>query len=174
MPDGCQPVPGIGPLNAKLFIVGEALGEQESILEKPFVGRAGQLLTVMLENAGIDRDEVYISNVVKCRPTTNNGKKNRPPTQQEILACKIWLWKELTEIQPRVIITLGGVSSKLLLKVKPSVTMKSIVGEFHKTDYIQSEIMPCYHPSYLLQHGRDKLEFSVQCLQNAKERCDES
>ena len=174
MPDGCQPVPGIGPVNAKLFLVGEALGEQESILEKPFVGRAGQLLTVMLENAGIDRDEVYISNVVKCRPTTNNGKKNRPPETQEILACKIWLWKELTEIQPRVIITLGGVSSKLLLKVKPSVTMKSIVGEFHKTDYIQSEIMPCYHPSYLLQHGRDKLEFSVQCLQNAKERCNES
>ena len=57
MPDGCQPVPGIGPVNAKLFLVGEALGEQESILEKPFVGRAGQLLTVMLENAGIDRDD---------------------------------------------------------------------------------------------------------------------
>ncbi len=79
MPAGCRPVGGIGPLNARNMIVGEALGADEAILEEPFVGQCGQLLNKMLIEAGLSRESCYITNVVKCRPV--DGKKNRPPTR---------------------------------------------------------------------------------------------
>ncbi len=77
MPEGCKPVKGDGSLNADLMLVGEALGKDESLLELPFQGMAGKMLDKMLEKANINRKQIYLDNIVKCRPTTNNGKKNR-------------------------------------------------------------------------------------------------
>ena len=174
MPDGCHPVPGVGPHDAKIVIVGEALGENESIMGEPFVGRAGELLNKILKDCNLSRENnVYISNMVKCRPTKNNGKSNRPPTSDEIQSCKIWIWSELKKLQPKVIITLGAVASKTLLKLKPSTSMKSIVGIAKYVDYIGSTIVPCYHPSYLLQHGRDKLEETKEHFAFARSVLDE-
>ena len=88
-------VAGKGNKNAKLMLVGEAPGADEDLLGEPFVGRCGDLLTKMLTDLGIHRENVYITNTVKCRPV--EGKKNRPPKKEEIQSCKSWLWSGLVE-----------------------------------------------------------------------------
>lgn len=165
LPEGCLPVPGVGPINAKLVMVGEALGENEVTLQEPFVGLAGEMLNTILKEADINRSECYITNVVKCRPF--EGNKNRAPNDSEILACKSWLWKELKLIQPKLIVTLGRVPTQLLLKMK-KCTMFKVVGESYTVDYISSTIYPLYHPSFLMQHGRQYINKCVEILKNVK------
>lgn len=115
-----QAVPGVGPENALLVIIGEAPGRQEDSQGEPFVGAAGKLLTKLLEQGGIKRESVFISNVVKCRPP-----ENRQPTQNEREACHSFLTRQLNHIQPRVIALVGRVPAETILNT--SIRM----GEMH-------------------------------------------
>jgi DNA polymerase len=145
-------VPGEGPQNATLMFVGEAPGNEENYLGRPFVGRAGQLFNELLDKAGIVRNNCYITNVVKSRPSYE-GKKNKAPSPTEINNHKKWLWKEMKLINPKVIVTLGRIASRLLLKDN-LLTMRENVGQNLTVDYIDSIIIPCWHPSYLLQRAK--------------------
>lgn len=171
LPLGNCPVHGDGP-KSKLMLVGEALGENEAILEKPFQGQAGQLLDKMLGEARIPRNQIYISNLIKCRPTTNGGKKNRPPTDDEISSCKIWLWEEIKAVEPLVIVTLGKIPTYTLLnkQLKKSFKLSDIIGKEFMVAYCKAVIIPCLHPSYLMQHGRSMLNESIKVLEYAGKR----
>ncbi|MFW9831060.1 MAG: uracil-DNA glycosylase family protein [Candidatus Thorarchaeota archaeon] len=115
-----QAVPGVGPDNATLVIIGEAPGRQEDLQGEPFVGAAGRLLTKLLEQAGIKRESVFITNVVKCRPP-----ENRQPTQSEREACHSFLIRQLEHIKPLVVALVGRVPAETLLK------MAIKMGELH-------------------------------------------
>jgi uracil-DNA glycosylase len=112
-----QVVFGTGNPHADLMFVGEGPGEQEDLQGEPFVGRAGKLLTQLIEGIGLTRDGVYIANVVKCRPPGN-----RDPEPAEIEACAPWLDRQLQLVQPHIIVTLGNFATKLLLGTKEGIT----------------------------------------------------
>ncbi len=167
---GTKPVPGVGPTNARIMLVGEALGEDESLLEEPFVGACGQFMDQMLQEAGLNRGQLFITNVVKCRPTKPGGRSNRPPTEDEIQSCKLWLWKEIQLVEPKVIITLGKVPTYTLLRLQlmKSFTLGHLIGRVRKVDYTSADIIPCYHPSFTMVHGRDKREAVVNLFKEIK------
>lgn len=152
-------VSGIGPYDAKIMIVGEAPGETEDLSGEPFVGRAGKLLDKILESAGIKREQVYITNTVKCRPP-----KNRTPEPQEIDNCGVYLWMEIRNIKPRLIITLGKTPLLKLVTLKKSTKLADFLGREIPKEWpgIETTILPCLHPSYLLQYGRDKLDMTIE------------
>lgn len=151
-------VSGIGPDNAKIMIVGEAPGETEDLTGEPFVGRAGKLLDKILESAGLNRKNVYITNAVKCRPP-----KNRTPTPQELDNCGVYLWLEIQQVKPRLIITLGKTPLVKLLKLKKTIKLGDYIGREIPKEWpnINTTILPCLHPSYLLQYGREKLDQTI-------------
>src|SRR5882672_5064173 len=111
-----QVVFGVGRADADLLFVGEGPGEQEDLQDEPFVGRAGQLLTLLIEGIGLTRADVYIANVVKCRPPGN-----RDPLPVEIETCRPYLDAQLSFIQPKVVVTLGNFATKLLLQTKDGI-----------------------------------------------------
>jgi len=168
--DSCtRKVPGEGCLQSPLMLIGEGPGFDEDKLGKPFIGRAGQLLTTILEKLNIDRRRIYISNVVKCRPPMN-----RTPLAKEIKACSHNLESELAFISPKVIIALGSVP---LNYFKPN---SSIIRERGKWIYIRNMwIMPTFHPAYILrQQGKalNKTKWDVwndfnQALAKVRELC---
>jgi len=138
-----QVVFGVGNANAAMVFVGEAPGQDEDRQGIPFVGRAGQLLTQMIEKGmGIPRDQVYICNVVKCRPPDN-----RDPEANEIASCEPYLKQQLAIIQPKVIIALGRFAAQTLLKT--STPISRLRGSWHH--YQGIHLMPTFHPSYLLR-----------------------
>ena len=134
---------GEGNPKAELVFVGEAPGGDEDIQGRPFVGRAGQLLTKIIEAMGLKRQDVYICNILKCRPPGN-----RNPKPEEINACEPFLIKQLKVIKPQVICALGTFSSHTLLKTDVPITV--LRGKFHSYHGIQ--LMPTYHPAYLLRN----------------------
>lgn len=138
-----QAVPGEGNASADLMFVGEGPGRDEDIQGRPFVGRAGQLLTKIINAMGFQREDVYITNMVKCRPP-----KNRNPQGQEIEQCQGYLFEQLELIKPRVIVTLGNVPTQYFLGTRSGIT--SLRGKFYDSD--QYRIMPTYHPSYLIRN----------------------
>ena len=143
-----QVVFGIGRADADLLFVGEGPGEQEDLKGEPFVGRAGQLLTQLIEGIGLTRDDVYIANVVKCRPPGN-----RDPHPDEIEACAPWLDRQLELIHPRVIVTLGNFATKLLLETKEGITkLRGKEFEFSRAG-INAVLLPTFHPSAVLRQG---------------------
>jgi DNA polymerase len=143
-----QVVFGVGSASADLMFVGEGPGEQEDLRGEPFVGRAGQLLTQLIEGIDLSRAEVYIANVVKCRPPGN-----RDPQPDEIEACAPWLDRQLDLIKPRVIVTLGNFATKLLLQTKEGIT-KLRGQEFAFTRAGHSAVLiPTLHPSAVLRSG---------------------
>lgn len=143
-----QVVFGVGDPNADLMFVGEGPGEQEDMRGEPFVGRAGQLLTQLIEGIGLTRGHVYIANVVKCRPPGN-----RDPKPDEIEACAPWLDRQIELIRPRVIVTLGNFATKLLLETKDGIT-KVRGREFAYTRAgVDATLIPTYHPSAVLRGG---------------------
>jgi uracil-DNA glycosylase family 4 len=160
MPEMSKPVSGIGPLDAKLFIIGEALGADEALLEEPFVGLCGKFLTKCLADAGIDRTKCYISNVVKCRPT-DNGKKNRPPTKEEVDLCVDWLYKEIDIIKPLTILTLGKFSAKAIRKEKFN-SIGEIVGK--EGNYNNIKVISTWHPSYIQNYSRGHMNKFIEHL----------
>lgn len=146
-------VPGEGDLNADLMFVGEGPGRDEDLQGRPFVGKAGQLLTKIIQAMNFRRDEVYITNVVKCRPPGN-----RNPQQDEIASCKDYLLAQIELIDPRVIVTLGKVASDFF--IRSSLGMTALRGDFH--DFHNVKVMPTFHPSYLIRNeGNRKLRKMV-------------
>ncbi len=134
---------GEGNPRAELVFVGEAPGGDEDIQGKPFVGRAGQLLTKIIAAMGLTREDVYICNILKCRPPGN-----RNPLPDEIAICEPFLVRQLKAIKPRVICALGGFAAHTLLNSEAPIT--SLRGSFH--DYQGIPLMPTYHPAYLLRN----------------------
>jgi len=169
--DNCNVVVGRGKPSQIVFI-GEAPGGGEDLEGKPFVGRCGKLLDKMLSEAKIDREDVYITNVVKCRPTASRGEKvvNRPPTPKEIQTCKTWLYRELKLLQPRIIVTLGRVATQLLLKHSDGLGRH--VGVAHDMSYTGLRdfvLVPCWHPSYILRMGGEYKVMTVTIFRGIKE-----
>jgi len=140
-----QVVFGVGDPHADLMFVGEGPGADEDRIGEPFVGRAGKLLTTLIEGIGLTRDDVYIANVVKCRPPGN-----RDPLPFEIASCRPYLEAQLDLIAPRVVVTLGNFATKLLLDTKVGITkLRGQQFPFRE----QSVIIPALHPSAVLRNG---------------------
>ena len=140
---------GVGNSNADLMFIGEAPGADEDRLGEPFVGKAGQLLTKMIQAICLQRSDVYIANVIKCRPP-----RNRDPESDEISACEPFLIKQIDAIQPKVVVTLGRVSASALLKRQVRITRER--GRW--VTYHQVPLMPTFHPAYLLRNPSAKRE----------------
>jgi DNA polymerase len=144
-----QVVFGVGNPNADLMFVGEAPGADEDIQGEPFVGRAGQLLTKIIEAIGMTRQDVYIANVIKCRPP-----QNRNPEPDEVEKCEPFLFRQIETIKPKVIVALGKFAAQSLLKTTDPITR--IRGREYK--YRDAILMPTYHPAYLLRNPASKRE----------------
>jgi DNA polymerase len=140
---------GVGNPEADLMFVGEAPGADEDLRGEPFVGRAGELLTRIIETMGFERKEVYIANVLKCRPDIPAGKPgNRPPTPEEMQTCLPYLRSQIELIQPKVLVALGSIAIRGLLgNTEP---MKSLRGRWLSFGAIP--LMVTFHPSYLLRN----------------------
>jgi uracil-DNA glycosylase len=140
---------GVGNPNAELMFVGEGPGADEDAQGEPFVGRAGQLLNNMISAMGLKREDVYIANVVKCRPPGN-----RTPEKDECDICSPFLLRQIEVIKPRVIVALGAVAAKNLLAVNDS--MANLRGRWY--DFRGARLAVTYHPAYLLRDPRQKKE----------------
>ena len=138
---------GDGNIHAKLIFVGEAPGYDEDMKGLPFVGEAGILLTKIIEAMGLKRKDVYICNILKCRPPSN-----RNPLSEEISLCIEYLYKQIDQIRPQVICGLGKVASQTLLNTDTTITR--LRGNWHEFRGIK--FMPTYHPAYLLRNPKDK------------------
>ena len=144
-----QIVFGVGDPSAYLMFVGEAPGADEDIQGEPFVGRAGQLLTKMIEAMGFGREEVYIANVLKCRPPGN-----RNPEPDEIEQCEPFLFRQIASIQPKVIIALGAFAARTLLQTQDPISrLRGRVFAFRG-----AQLIPTFHPSFLLRSPGYKRE----------------
>jgi uracil-DNA glycosylase len=140
---------GVGNPSANLMFVGEAPGADEDLRGEPFVGRAGELLTRIIETMGFKRSDVYIANVLKCRPDMPKGSSgNRQPTPEEMQTCLPYLRDQIEIIQPKVMVALGGVAMKGLFGT--AEPMKSLRGRWHTFGNIP--VMATFHPSYLLRN----------------------
>jgi len=138
---------GEGSLNAPLVFVGEAPGKDEDASGRPFVGRAGKLLTKIIEAMGLTREDVYIMNLVKCRPP-----ENRNPQDDEIRTCEPFMLKQLSIIRPKVICTLGTFSTHTLLGTKTPISkLRGIFADYHGI-----KLMPTYHPAFCLRNPNMK------------------
>ncbi len=145
---------GEGAPDARLMFIGEGPGKDEDLQGRPFIGKAGQLLTKMIEAMGLQREDVYIANIVKCRPTVDlQFKKDRPPDPEETLACSPFLLRQIQAINPQVIVTLGAPSTRFILGTDEGITR--IRGRWHKTAY-GIKVMPTFHPAYLLRDPNQK------------------
>jgi len=140
---------GEGSPHAKLMFVGEGPGEQEDLSGRPFVGRAGQLLDKMIVAMGLSRADVFIANIVKCRPPNN-----RFPEPDEVETCSPFLFKQIETIRPEVIVGLGKCASQTLLKTETVIS--KLRGNFFP--FRGSKLIPTYHPSYLLRNPSAKKE----------------
>ena len=140
-------VPGEGDLNTDLMFVGEGPGRDEDLQGSPFVGRAGKLLTKIIHAMKFQREEVYITNIVKCRPPGN-----RNPQGNEIASCKDYLLAQIELIDPKVIVTLGRVATDFF--IHSSLGMTALRGDFY--DFENIKVMPTFHPSYLIRNEGNK------------------
>ncbi|OLE12828.1 MAG: uracil-DNA glycosylase [Verrucomicrobia bacterium 13_1_20CM_3_54_17] len=144
-----QTVFGVGNPDAEIMFIGEAPGADEDQQGEPFVGRAGQLLTKIIKAMGFAREDVYIANVLKCRPNMPAGSfGNRAPTPAEMQTCRPYLLEQIDIIQPRVLVALGAVAVEGLLGERG--TMRELRGRWHS--YNGTPLMITYHPAYLLRN----------------------
>ncbi len=144
-----QAVFGVGNRNADWMIVGEAPGAEEDRRGEPFVGRAGQLLDSMLHAIGLDRQQVYIANVLKCRPPNN-----RDPRPEEVEQCEPWLQRQVALVQPRLILAVGRVAAQNLLKT--NAPLSRLRGRRHSYGEANTPLVVTYHPAYLLRSPLEK------------------
>ena len=145
---------------AELMFVGEAPGADEDKQARPFVGRAGQLLTKIIESIGLKREDVFIANILKCRPPGN-----RNPMPEEIALCSPYLKEQIALIKPKVICTLGKFASQTLLETETPIS--KLRGEFY--DYLGIKLIPTYHPAYLLRNSAGKKDVWDDMQKIAKE-----
>lgn len=142
-----QTVFGVGNRSAKLMIIGEAPGFHEDAKGEPFVGRAGQLLTAMLKSIGFIRDQVYIANILKCRPPDN-----RDPLPIEIKTCTPYLEQQIALVKPQLLLAVGRIAAHHLLQTKSS--LENLRAKLHHFQTIP--LIITYHPAYLLRNPKDK------------------
>jgi len=143
-----QIVFGVGNPQAQLMFVGEAPGADEDIQGEPFVGRAGQLLTKIIQSIGLERSDVYIANVIKCRPPGN-----RNPEPDEVAQCRPFLFRQIDTIRPRVIVALGTHAAHALLEVDTPISrLRGTVQPFRHG----ASLIPTFHPAYLLRSPEKK------------------
>jgi DNA polymerase len=140
---------GEGNEKASLMLIGEAPGYDEDVQGRPFVGKAGQLLTKILQSINLPREEVYITNIIKCRPP-----QNRNPETDEIQTCNPLLVKQITVVQPKIICALGSFSAQTLLKTDTKIT--ALRGKVFDLEGIK--VIPTYHPAFLLRNPERKRE----------------
>jgi DNA polymerase len=149
------------------MIIGEAPGFNEDQQGEPFVGRAGQLLTAMIKAIGYQREEVYIANILKCRPP-----ENRDPTAEEVATCTPFLNQQIAMIKPRLLLAVGRVAAHYLLNSKSS--LESLRGKIHTVGEERTPLIVTYHPAYLLRSPADKkkayldLQFAQKTLNTFK------
>jgi uracil-DNA glycosylase family 4 len=161
-----QAVFGVGNQQADWLIIGEAPGAEEDRLGEPFVGRAGQLLNGMLKAIGLTREQVYIANILKCRPPNN-----RDPRPEEAACCSPYLQRQIELIQPRLILALGRIAAQRLLQTNTSLAR--LRGKVHTLESTQSPVIVTYHPAYLLRSPAEKrktwqdLQFAQQFVAQA-------
>lgn len=148
-PQATKIVFGEGNPKAELMFIGEAPGAEEDATGRPFVGAAGKLLDKIIAAIGLKREDVYISNVVKCRPPNN-----RKPTSDEMTACEPFLFNEIEIVKPKLIVTLGATPLTCLLGIKEGITKTR--GQFY--DFYGIPVMPTFHPAYLLRDPEKKRE----------------
>jgi DNA polymerase len=140
---------GVGNINAELMFIGEAPGADEDEQGEPFVGKAGQLLTKIIQTMGLSRDTVYIANILKCRPDTpGQSAGNRKPTPEEMQTCIPYLHEQIDLIRPKVIVALGATAVEGLLGKTIGITR--LRGQWRT--YRSTPLMPTYHPAYLLRN----------------------
>lgn len=148
-------IKAVGPKTAKIMIVGLGPGQEECRTKVPFTGKSGNKLMECLQAAGIKKDEVFLTNLIRCRPPriekTKGKVEDRKPLIKEIRACHEYLEKEIEEVRPNVIILLGNVVTKFMLG-KSGIT--TIHGSSYWSDTYKATIVPCYHPSYLTRTQR--------------------
>ena len=144
-----QIVFGVGNPKADLMFIGEAPGADEDIKGEPFVGRAGQLLTNMIKAMGLSREEVYIANIIKCRPPGN-----RTPERDECETCSPFLMRQIAVVKPKAIVALGAVAAKTLLAI--NAPMSEFRGHWY--DFRGTKLAVTYHPAFLLRDPRQKKE----------------
>jgi uracil-DNA glycosylase len=158
-----QVVFGVGNPQAKLMLIGEAPGFNEDKQGEPFVGRAGQLLNAMLKSVGLKREEIYIANILKCRPPNN-----RDPLAAEVEECTPFLNEQIRLVQPKLLLALGRIAAHYLLKKKSS--LESLRQQKYVYGEQQVPLIVTYHPAYLLRNPIDKkksfidLQFIIQTL----------
>jgi DNA polymerase len=144
-----QIVFGVGSPRAELMFIGEAPGADEDIQGEPFVGRAGQLLNNMIKAMGLRREEIYIANIIKCRPPGN-----RTPERDECETCSPFLMRQIATIKPKVLVALGAVAAKTLLAI--NAPMSELRGHWY--DFRGTKLAVTYHPAFLLRDPRQKKE----------------
>ena len=160
-----QTVFGTGNKHADWMFIGEAPGQSEDLEGKPFVGKAGQLLTEMIRALGLTRDQVFIANVLKCRPPGN-----RDPSADEVAACSEFLERQIALVKPKIILAVGRIAAQNLLNTQaPLARLRSVV---HKLDHIP--LIVIYHPAYLLRSPLEKrkawedLQFALKTFEGLK------
>ena len=157
-PDNNHVVFGVGNIDTELIFVGEAPGADEDVKGEPFVGRAGQLLNKIIATMGYQREQIYLANVLKCRPDTpGQAFGNRPPTPVEMQSCRPCLFEQIDIIQPKAIVALGATAMKGLLDL--DAPMRDLRGRWH--DFKGIPVMATYHPSYLLRNQAPSEERKV-------------
>lgn len=144
-----QTVFGVGNVSASLMFIGEAPGFYEDRQGEPFVGRAGQLLTKMLKAIQLERSDVYIANILKCRPPNN-----RNPLPEEVQSCTPFLEEQMAFIKPRLLVAVGRIAAHYLLKTKSS--LESLRNKIHSYGEQKTPLIVTYHPAYLLRNPADK------------------
>jgi uracil-DNA glycosylase family 4 len=144
-----QTVFGVGNSNADWLIIGEAPGAEEDKQGEPFVGRAGQLLDSMLAAMGLSRAEVFIANILKCRPP-----ENRDPRPEEVEACESYLSNQIKLIQPKIILAVGRIAAQNLLKVDTPIG--KMRGKLFEYPELKVPVVVTYHPAYLLRSPKEK------------------
>lgn len=157
--EGCNaPVPGFGSYSSKIMFIGEAPGEAEDKYGVPFVGDTGQLLTLMLNRLDVDRKDIYITNVVKCRP-----KGNRTPTKEEIKACLPHLLREIQWIKPKIIVTLGNPAMHAVMN-DFNLRITKERGEWKRLDNFAwpVNVIHTFHPSYIVRQKGDDLKVAMK------------
>jgi len=140
---------GSGNPDARLMFIGEAPGREEDLQGMPFVGDAGMLLTRLISKMGMKREDVYIANIIKCRPPLN-----RDPEEDEVASCRGFIEKQIKIIRPQVIMTLGRIAVQVLMNL-PKLKITSARGHF--LSFNEIPVMPTFHPAYLLRNPRDKV-----------------
>ena len=144
-----QTVFGIGSQSADWLIIGEAPGKEEDLQGEPFVGRAGQLLNAMLLAIGLRREQVYIANILKCRPPNN-----RDPRPDEVVQCEPYLMQQIALLQPKIILAIGRIAAQNLLKT--DIPIGKLRGQVHNLGDTGIPVIATYHPAYLLRSPQEK------------------